>query len=189
MKKIAMSTIAIKSSKIARASRKMRACLGSPLPKIASTPSANAMSVAVGIGQPLIPSVPVFSRAKMTAGAITPPRAATIGTKAVDGFESTPLRNSYFSSRPATRKKVARSKSLTQCSMLRFRPSDAIPKSRFLKLRSCSPNGEFASTRPAIAAAIRTSAAERSLFIGPPSFYKPVTKLRTKSKLRLVRMC
>ena len=55
-----MMLIAIRSSKIASASRKIRAAEGMPLPKIARTPRANAMSVAAGIGHPMIPSVPQF---------------------------------------------------------------------------------------------------------------------------------
>ena len=48
----AISTMAPRSSMTASASRKMRSAGGAPRPSSASTPSANAMSVAVGIGQP-----------------------------------------------------------------------------------------------------------------------------------------
>ncbi len=48
-----MTTIASRSSTTASVSRKVRSPTGRPRPKIASTASANAMSVAAGIAQPL----------------------------------------------------------------------------------------------------------------------------------------
>ena len=48
----AMKTIPTMSSRIARASRNTRTEAGRPRPNTASTPSAKAMSVAVGTGHP-----------------------------------------------------------------------------------------------------------------------------------------
>jgi len=47
-----MTTIASRSSTTASVSRKMRRPTGKPRPKMASTATANAISVAVGIAQP-----------------------------------------------------------------------------------------------------------------------------------------
>ncbi len=58
VKTTAMNTMPTMSSMIASARRKIRRRPGSPLPKIAKTPSANAMSVAVGMGQPAAASDP-----------------------------------------------------------------------------------------------------------------------------------
>jgi hypothetical protein len=54
----AISTMAPRSSITASASRKIRSDAGARDPTRASTPSANAMSVAVGIGHPASDSPP-----------------------------------------------------------------------------------------------------------------------------------
>ena len=104
-----MTVIAPRSSTTARVSRKTRTSTGSLRPATASTASANAMSVAIGIPQPVgSPAGAVALMPKNSnAGMIMPPSAAT-GTNAVDRVRSDPRTNSYFSSSPATKKTARR---------------------------------------------------------------------------------
>ena len=50
---MAMIVMAMRSSTTARVSRKARRAVGRPLPKMVSTATAKAMSVATGTAQPL----------------------------------------------------------------------------------------------------------------------------------------
>lgn len=108
--------MAIRSSIIARAVRKIFSENGTLLPSKVSTPSENAMSVAVGIAQPRIYSVPELKNTKIKAGNITPPAAENTGSSAFLTSESSPFKISLFISRPTRRKKTAIRPSLTQCS-------------------------------------------------------------------------
>ncbi len=94
-----MKMMPMMSSRIARASRKTRTREGSPLPNIASTPSANAISVAVGMGQPgaVVLSPPAISR-YTAIGTSTPPVAAMAGCTALRGESSSPWVSSWRSS-------------------------------------------------------------------------------------------
>ena len=57
---MAITTIAPMSSTIASESRKIFSGDGTRLPSKASTPTAKAMSVAIGIPQPALPSPPAL---------------------------------------------------------------------------------------------------------------------------------
>ena len=77
-----MIKIAHRSSIIASVKTKILRLAGIFLPKSAITPTAKAMSVAVGIAQPFIAAEsPQLMIEKITAGAITPPSAAKLGSK------------------------------------------------------------------------------------------------------------
>src|SRR5680860_767810 len=78
-----MIVIASRSSTTARVSRKVRSAEGRWEPMMASTARANAMSVAVGMAQPVMsPDPPRFTAAYSRAGRRTPPTAAATGTAA-----------------------------------------------------------------------------------------------------------
>ncbi|MCY1178805.1 hypothetical protein D9M73_191760 [compost metagenome] len=71
------------SSMIANASSNTLTPPGIDLPSKASTPTANAISVAVGTAQPSLASVPWLIAMYINAGTNTPPSAAPIGSKAI----------------------------------------------------------------------------------------------------------
>jgi len=50
------------SSTMASVNRNTLRLLGTREPRIASTPTANAMSVAIGMAQPFMPSPPMFTK-------------------------------------------------------------------------------------------------------------------------------
>ena len=112
-------TIAPKSSKIANESKKSFKALGTRLPSSITTPTAKAMSVAVGIAQPLSAKLsPKFSNVKIKAGIAIPPKAPNIGNDTDFMLLSCPHRTSYLSSSPIHRKKIVISPSFIQCSRL-----------------------------------------------------------------------
>lgn len=157
----AMMMIAMRSSSTASASRNTRMPLGSPRPNMASTPSANAMSVAVGIGQPCVYCVPAVTSRKMPAGTSTPPTAAMAGMIAVLGFDSSPSTSSCFSSIATSRKKTASRPSLIQCAIDRSRPRAPSGRCASSSRSRPGPTGEFATTRPSTAAARSAMALKR----------------------------
>ena len=126
-----MIVIAMRSSTTARVSRNERIADGSDEPMTASTASAKAMSVAVGMAHPCnaSPSAPSSRTVptKTSAGTMTPPTAATTGTTALAGVRRSPTRNSRLSSRPATKKKMASRPSPAQCPMVRSRCPHSMP--------------------------------------------------------------
>src|SRR5947207_106690 len=63
---------------MARPSRKTLRLNGTRLPSRDSTPSANAMSVAIGMPQPSLPAPPALNDRKIAAGATMPPSAAIV---------------------------------------------------------------------------------------------------------------
>ena len=69
-------------------------------------PTAKAMSVAVGMPQPLAARVPWFTSVKTRAGTATPPKAAMIGRIAFLNDESSPQTTSRLISRPTVKKKI-----------------------------------------------------------------------------------
>ena len=115
--------MASRSSTTARVSRKMRRALGSLEPITASTATAKAMSVAVGMAQPRSISGPELNAiaVKITAGTMTPPTAAATGTTARLKVRRSPATNSRLSSSPAMKKKIARSPSAAHAPRLRLR--------------------------------------------------------------------
>ena len=110
----AMTAIAPRSSTTARLSRKIRAVAGRPEPVIASTASANAMSVATGIAHAW--SAPPLMISASSAGTTMPPTAAITGNVAALRSASSPTTSSRLSSRPATKKNSASRPSLAHAS-------------------------------------------------------------------------
>lgn len=157
----AMMMIAMRSSSTASASRNTRMPLGSPRPNMASTPSANAMSVAVGIGHPCVYGVPAVTSRKTPAGTSTPPTAAMAGMIAVLGFDSSPSTSSCLSSMATSRKKTASSPSLIQCAIDRSRPRAPSGRCASSSRSRPGPTGEFATTRPSTAAVRSAMALKR----------------------------
>ena len=109
-----MIAIAMMSSTIATLSRNSRAPADTRSPSSASTPTANAMSVAAGIAHPRAPSPPAVSSTKIAIGSTTPPTAAIAGSAAARRSRSSPATSSRLISSPTTRKNTAISPSLTQ---------------------------------------------------------------------------
>ena len=69
-------------------------------------PTANAISVAVGIPQPEAAGVPLLMKVKIRAGKRTPPKAAMTGIIAFLGELSSPHTISRLISRPTVKKKM-----------------------------------------------------------------------------------
>ena len=120
--------IAPRSSATAKVSRKIFNVAGARLPTSASTPTANAMSVAIGMPQPLTPGPPALNARYSAAGTTIPPRAATSGSAAARGSRKSPCTISRLISRPTTKKNTAISRSLTQ--WLRLSVSEKEPTSK-----------------------------------------------------------
>ena len=70
-----------------------------------------------------------------SAGSTMPPIAAAIGSAARAGSRRSPATNSRFSSRPTTKKKIARSPSAAHCSSVRSRCAPAGPSWKSLSRR------------------------------------------------------
>ncbi len=80
---------------------------------MASTAKANATSVEIGIAHADAKPDVELNAKKISAEVTMPPRAATIGTAAIRGFDNVPTTNSCLSSTPTTKKKMASSRSAT----------------------------------------------------------------------------
>ncbi len=118
-----MTVIAPMSSMTATPSRKITSDCGTRRPSIATTPSANAMSVAIGMPQPSASAPPPTTRTNSSAGTTMPPTAATRGRIAARRSANSPVTSSRLTSRPMTRKNRAMSPSLTTCAhRLEVRP-------------------------------------------------------------------
>ena len=91
---------------MARAVRNTFRDTGTRSPNIDNIPTAKAISVAVGIPQPLAASVPWFTSVKMRAGTATPPKAAMMGRIAFLKDDSSPHTTSRLISRPTVKKKI-----------------------------------------------------------------------------------
>ena len=114
------------SSTIAMLRRRSLTPGGIRLPRSASTPTAKAISVAIGIAQPRAVSAPAFNRRKMAAGRMTPPKAAMSGSRAFRPSPSSPTASSRLISRPTTKKKKTINRSLTQYLSVSVLPSTGI---------------------------------------------------------------
>ena len=77
-----------------------------------NTPNEKAISVAIGMAAPRLAGLSGQIREKMRMGTSIPPQAATTGSKALRGEESSPTRISRLISRPTEKKKIAISASL-----------------------------------------------------------------------------
>ena len=102
------------SSMIASVSSSMRSAAGTPRPMSESTPTAKAMSVAVGMAQPWRVAGSVLRTKYSSAGTSKPPMAAMTGSVATRGSDSEPSCNSRRTSSPTTRKNTVISPSFTQ---------------------------------------------------------------------------
>ena len=124
-----MMVMASRSSTTAKVSRKVRNAAGRWVLTTASTASANAMSVAVGMAQPANASGPAarLTSTKKSAGTAIPPTAATTGSAARRGSRRSPATNSRLSSNPATKKKIANNPSAAHASNVRSRCRAAGP--------------------------------------------------------------
>ncbi len=132
MNRTAISAIASRSSTTAIDRSIARAPAGMDAPATASTPSAKAMSVAVGIAQaPPSAAAPPDAARAMTAGTIMPPTAAKTGRVAARRLLSSPVSSSRFSSIPATKKKIASSPSEAQCARERSSSIQSGPIARW----------------------------------------------------------
>jgi hypothetical protein len=101
----------------------VRRSTGTLRPTNASTPMANAMSVAIGMAHPCTPGPPTLIAAKISAGTSMPPMAAATGRVARRIDASSPSSSSRLISKPTRRKKTTISPSLTQCSRDIERPT------------------------------------------------------------------
>jgi hypothetical protein len=79
------------SSITASASSRIRHDAGTRLPSNVNTPTANAMSVAIGIAHPAAPPRPALSATKIAAGTNIPPSAAANGSAARRRPASSPI--------------------------------------------------------------------------------------------------
>jgi hypothetical protein len=102
------------SSITANASKSTRSAPGTRLPSSVRIPTANAISVAIGIAQPAEPARPTLRLAKITAGTSMPPSAAASGSAALRKVASSPSKISRRISRPTTRKNTVIAPSLIQ---------------------------------------------------------------------------
>lgn len=110
--------MAHKSSIMASAVRNTLKEWGIAFPKRLKIPNENAISVAVGIAQPLVNSVPFVKAMNIIAGTSNPLKAATNGNIILFGEESSPETASRLISIPTWKKKTAISKSLIICKVL-----------------------------------------------------------------------
>ena len=88
-------------------------------PRSDTTPTANAISVAIGIPQPEAGSPDGLKAKKMSAGKTIPPIAAIAGRAAAFGSFRWPETSSLFISRPTTKKKITISASFTSFDRVR----------------------------------------------------------------------
>ena len=102
------------SSTMARLRRKTFNEVGTRRPSSETTPTAKAMSVAIGMPQPVEPAPDPLKARKMRAGTTMPPRAAATGSTAARGRRSSPVTISRLISRPTTKKKTAMRTSFTK---------------------------------------------------------------------------
>ena len=145
---------------MAKAVRKTRSPRGAQRPMSASTPRANAMSVAIGTPQPRVAgeSRPT-TRTKTTAGTSAPPNAATTGRVARRTESSSPTSTSRLISRPMTRKNTAIRASLIHHCRSRLRSNPATRNSSSVCHRSSyeAAHGEFTQTSATTVARISST--------------------------------
>jgi hypothetical protein len=124
------------SSTIARASTNSLSSGATRLPSRLSTPTAMAMSVAIGMPQPSTPGRPALRARKVSAGTSIPPTAAMAGSAALRGSRSSPSTSSRLISRPATKKNRVISPSFTQSRRSRSSSRPANETARWVCHRS-----------------------------------------------------
>ena len=94
-------------------------------------------------------------------GTRMPPAAAIAGCVAFPAEFSSPLVSSNCSSTATTKKKIASSPSLIQCSTESSK-TPGMPRYTCIALSTAGPAGLFATTRPSAAATRRMTAGKRS---------------------------
>ena len=155
-----------RSSATASAARKILSPIGTLLSNIDSTPSENAMSVAIGMATPRIISGSLGQvTQKKSTGMSMPPQAPMIGSIAFLRDDSSPTRISLFISRPTDRKNIAMRKSLiTSTSAIGWplwlnRLKSPIERltSLFQKLKNSPFSDEFARIRASTVLMMRTA--------------------------------
>ena len=110
---MAITTMPPRSSATANAARNIFRPSGTRVLNTESTPSENAMSVAIGIAIPRIMSASAGQVSQNSnMGTSIPPQAPMIGNIAFWRVESSPTRISLFISSPTDRKNIAIRKSL-----------------------------------------------------------------------------
>ena len=115
------------SSTMASASSSTLRPAGTLVPTMVMTPTAMAMSVAIGIAHPSRAAGSWTMAKKTRTGTIIPPAAAATGAHTLRPPRSSPATTSRLISIPTTKKKITIRPSLTQCLM---------PVSRWKKPRS-----------------------------------------------------
>ena len=110
------------SSTTAKVVRKIFRLRGMRFPSKDNTPNEKAISVAIGMAAPRLAGPSGQIREKMRMGTSIPPQAATTGSKALRGEESSPTRISRLISRPTEKKKIAISASLIRDMKVIFPP-------------------------------------------------------------------
>jgi len=99
---------------MAKATRKVISALGTRDPSNTITPTAKAMSVAMGMPQPSRKRASSTSSTNSRAGTTMPPTAAMEGRAAARRSDSSPTRISRLISSPTTKKNKAMRPSLIQ---------------------------------------------------------------------------
>src|SRR6267143_2588515 len=151
--------MATMSSMMASVSSNIRSAGGTCLPMRDRTPTAKAISVAVGIAQPRRAAGSGLMSRYSSAGMTTPPTAATMGRVATLGSDKAPSYISRRISSPTTRKNTLMSPSLTQKCRSHAGRNSATPRPSF-RCHSASyaaAQGEFAQARAMAAAASSTT--------------------------------
>ena len=110
------------SSTTAKAVRNIFKLNGTFFPNKERTPRENAMSVAIGIAAPLAAAPAGLNSKNRSTGIIIPPQAATTGSMAFRGEESSPTRTSRLISKPTEKKKTAIKASLIKARKLMLLP-------------------------------------------------------------------
>ena len=113
---MAITAMAPMSSTMASVSKNSLSIGGIREPSSATTPTANAMSVAIGMPQPDAASPDGLSMKYSSAGATIPPIAAIAGSVAARTLARYPVTSSRLISRPTTKKNNAMSASFTNSS-------------------------------------------------------------------------
>ena len=111
------------SSTTAKAVRNIFRLKGTFLPRSERTPREKAMSVAMGMAAPRMAGPDGLISQKSRTGMIMPPQAATTGSKAFRGEESSPTSSSRLISNPTEKKKIAMRASLMKSSNVIGLPS------------------------------------------------------------------
>jgi len=104
---MAITRIASRSSTMTNVARKIFREAGTRLPSSDNTPSANAMSVAIGIPHPEMITTFELNKKYIPVGRNIPPNAAKIDIEALPGEDNSPSMILRLISRPMSQKNMA----------------------------------------------------------------------------------